>query len=100
MEPLRHFALLNELRNHFFCFFGVKLLKFFDEDPGSGMETERIPDPGWKKVGSGTEKKASDDQGVTKRCRLSWLTNSDLGYEHKCSVADPDPEGSKTFGRI
>jgi hypothetical protein len=24
------------------------------------------------------------DQGVTKRCRLSWLTNSDLVYEPKC----------------
>ncbi len=42
-----------ELRNHFFAFFGVKILKFFDEDPGSGMETVRIRDPGWKKVGSG-----------------------------------------------
>ena len=39
-----------ELRNHFFLLF---LLKFFDEDPGSGMETVRIRDPGWKKVGSG-----------------------------------------------
>jgi hypothetical protein len=42
-----------ELRNHFFAFFGVKILKFFDEDPGSGMETVRIRDPEWKKVGSG-----------------------------------------------
>jgi hypothetical protein len=25
---------------------GVKILKFFDEDPGSGMETVRIRDPG------------------------------------------------------
>jgi hypothetical protein len=33
-----------ELRNHFFCFFGVEILKFFDEDPGSGMETVRIRD--------------------------------------------------------
>jgi hypothetical protein len=41
-----------ELRNHFFAFFGVKILKFF-EDTGSGMETVRILDPGWKKVGSG-----------------------------------------------
>jgi hypothetical protein len=41
-----------ELRNHFFAFFGVKILKFFDENPGSGMETVRIRDPGWKKVGS------------------------------------------------
>jgi hypothetical protein len=31
-----------ELRNHFFAFFGVKILKFFDEDPGSGIN---IPDP-------------------------------------------------------
>jgi hypothetical protein len=33
-----------ELRNHFFAFFGVKILKFFNEDPGSGMETVRILD--------------------------------------------------------
>jgi hypothetical protein len=33
-----------ELRNHFFAFFGVKILKFFDEHPGSGMETVRIRD--------------------------------------------------------
>jgi hypothetical protein len=26
----------------------------------------------------------SSDQGVTKRCRLSWLTNSALVYEPKC----------------
>jgi hypothetical protein len=35
-----------ELRNHFIAFFGVKILKFFDEDPGSGMEKSRIRDPG------------------------------------------------------
>ena len=46
-----------ELRNHFFAFFGVKILKFFDEDPGSGMETVRIRDPGWKRVGSGIRDK-------------------------------------------
>jgi hypothetical protein len=27
------------------------------------------------------------NQGVTKRCRLSWLTNSDLVYEPKCEGA-------------
>ncbi len=32
---------------------GVKILKFFDEDPGSGMKTVWIRDTGWKKVGSG-----------------------------------------------
>ncbi len=31
-----------ELRNHFL---GVKILKFFDADPGSVMETVRIRDP-------------------------------------------------------
>jgi hypothetical protein len=40
-----------ELRNHFF---GLnKIHKLFDAYPGSGMETVRIRDPGWKKVGSG-----------------------------------------------
>jgi hypothetical protein len=32
-----------ELRNHFLK---VKILKFFDADPGSGMEKSRIRDPG------------------------------------------------------
>jgi hypothetical protein len=40
-----------ELKNHFFGFFGVKILKFFDANPGSGMETVRIRDQG-----SGMEK--------------------------------------------
>jgi hypothetical protein len=40
-----------ELRNHFFAFFGVKILKLFDEDPGqrqfgSGMVKSQIRDPG------------------------------------------------------
>jgi hypothetical protein len=34
-----------ELRNHFFAFFGVKILKFFAEDPG------------WKQFGSGIRDK-------------------------------------------
>jgi hypothetical protein len=33
-----------ELRNLFLPFLGVKILKFFDEDRGSGMETVRIRD--------------------------------------------------------
>jgi hypothetical protein len=32
-QPRSYFL---ELRNHFFAFF---MLKYFDEDPGSGMET-------------------------------------------------------------
>jgi hypothetical protein len=55
-----------ELRNHFFAFFGVKILKFFDEDPGSGMETVRIRDPGWKKVGSGIRDKHPGSATLTK----------------------------------
>jgi hypothetical protein len=48
-----------ELGIHFYIFLGVKILKFFDEDPGSGirdgdssdhpgsgMEKSRIRDPG------------------------------------------------------
>ncbi len=34
-------------------FFGVKILKLFDVDPGSGIKKIRIRDPEWKKVGSG-----------------------------------------------
>ncbi len=41
-----------ELRNHFFAFFGVKIFKFFDEDPGSG-----IRDLGWRQFGSGIRDK-------------------------------------------
>jgi hypothetical protein len=36
--------------------FWVNILKFFDADPGSGMEKIWIRDPGWKKFGSGMEK--------------------------------------------
>ena len=32
--------------------FGVKILKFFDADPGSGMGKIRIRDPVWKKFRS------------------------------------------------
>jgi hypothetical protein len=48
-----------ELRNHFFVFFGVKILKFFGVDPGSGIQDEDSSDPGWKKVGSGIRYKHS-----------------------------------------
>jgi hypothetical protein len=48
-----------ELRNHFFVFFWVKILKFFDADPGSGMENVRIRDPG-----SGMEKKSDPGSGM------------------------------------
>jgi hypothetical protein len=50
----------------FFCFFGVKILKF-DEDPGSGMETVQIRDLGWKKVGSGIRDKHPGSATLTSR---------------------------------
>jgi hypothetical protein len=34
-----------ELKNHFFAFFGVKILKFF-EDSGSGIRDGKKSDPG------------------------------------------------------
>ncbi len=35
-----------ELRYHFFAFFGLKILEFFDEDPGSGIRDGDKSDPG------------------------------------------------------
>jgi hypothetical protein len=34
-------------------FFWVKIIKFFDADPGSGMEKNRIRDSGWEKSDPG-----------------------------------------------
>jgi hypothetical protein len=47
-QPRSYFL---ELRNHFFGFLGVKIFKFFDVDPESGMEKSRIRD---KHPGSAT----------------------------------------------
>jgi hypothetical protein len=33
--------------------FGVGILKFFEADPGSGIEQIRLWDPGWKKFETG-----------------------------------------------
>ncbi len=46
-------------------FFWVKILKFFNVDPGSGMEKNL--DPGWKKVGSGIQDKHSGSATLLKR---------------------------------
>ncbi len=58
MQPLdeQPGSYFSELKKPFFCFFwGLKYLNSLmrTRDPGSGMETVRIRDPGWKKVGSG-----------------------------------------------
>ncbi len=59
-----------ELWNHFFVFFLVKILKFFDVDPGSGMETVRIRDPGWKKVGFGIRDKHPGSATLVIACKI------------------------------
>jgi hypothetical protein len=41
---------------------GVKILKFFDADPRSGMETIRILDPEWKKSDPGSGINIRDPQ--------------------------------------
>ncbi len=45
---------ISESLETIFC---VKILKFFDADPGSGTEKIRIRYPGWKKFGSGIRDK-------------------------------------------
>jgi hypothetical protein len=54
-----------ELRNHFFAFLGVKILKFFDEDPGSGIRDgdSSDPGPGWRQFGSGIRDGKKSDPG-------------------------------------
>jgi hypothetical protein len=56
--------IFQSLETIFLLFFGVKIIKFFDEDPGSGIRDgdsldpgSGIRDPGWKKVGSGIRDK-------------------------------------------
>jgi hypothetical protein len=89
-----------EPRNHFLIFFGVEILKFFDEDPGSGMETVRIQDPmsGIEKSrirdkhpGSATPKKIildSTDQPKSNGIRIhaSACVLDPFSYD-----TDPDP---------
>jgi hypothetical protein len=68
-----------ELRNHFFAFWGVKILKFFDEDPGSGMETVRIRDG--KKSVPGSRINIPDPQHCICHSRLyPTATVSEFGY--------------------
>jgi hypothetical protein len=50
MNNSKHIFL--SLETIFFGFFGVKILKFFDEDPG------------WRQFGSGMEKKSDPGSGI------------------------------------
>jgi hypothetical protein len=74
-----------ELRNHFFVFFGVKIRKFFDEDPGSGNRDGDSSDPG-----SGMEKSRIRDPGYTSRIR-------NTGEKVKKSVGFSEPAKNKQF---
>jgi hypothetical protein len=88
--------ILKSLETIFFAFLGVKILKFFDEDPGSEIRDGDSSDPGsgirdGKKLDPGSGINIPDPQHCmdtggrgTKRCRLSWLTNCALLYEPKC----------------
>jgi hypothetical protein len=62
-----------ELRHQFFGFLVVKTLKFFDADPGSGMETVGNWATGWKKVGS--EKHIPDPQHCGRLIHSSGKTH-------------------------
>jgi hypothetical protein len=83
-------------------FFWVKILKFFDADPGSGMETVRIRDPGWIIVGSGIRDK---HPGSATLLRIAGLWIRSLFMQIRIerpitSVADPnpDPTDPQVFG--
>jgi hypothetical protein len=45
----------NQISETLETIFGVKILKFFDADPG--WKKIRVQDPGWKKFGSGIRDK-------------------------------------------
>jgi hypothetical protein len=51
---------VESLETIFFCFFGVKILKFFDEDPGYGIRDGDSSD-----LGSGIEKSRIRDATLT-----------------------------------
>jgi hypothetical protein len=55
-----------ELRNNFFGFFGVKILKYFDADPGSRIRDGDSSDPGWKKSDPGSGINIPDPQHCKK----------------------------------
>jgi hypothetical protein len=59
-----------ELRNNFFAFFWVKIVKFFDEDPGSGMEIVR----------SGMEKSRIRDKHPGSATLLVWKKEIPIQY--------------------
>jgi hypothetical protein len=79
-----------DLRNHFL---GLKYLNSL-MDPGSGMETIRIRDPGWEKVGSGINipdlqhcMEDSPTLDIPFLYRTGWLTNAKFKHISKSNIA-------------
>jgi hypothetical protein len=69
---------ISESLETIFC---VKILKFFDIDPGSGMEKILIRDLGWKKLGSGIPYNIPDPQHCLKdSCFSSTGTGNKPSY--------------------
>jgi hypothetical protein len=56
------------------------VLKFLDKDPGSGMETVLIRDPGWRQFGSGIRdgKKSDPGSGINIPDLQHWLWTTTL----------------------
>jgi hypothetical protein len=86
----------------FFAFFWVKILKFFDEDPGSGMEKVRIRDPGWKKVGSGIRDKHPGSATLAVGEVLDTVFNDKfgLGYWFRIRIQGLEGRPAKKFSVI
>ncbi len=58
--------IFKSLETIFLFFWGVKIRKFFDEDPGSKIRDpgSKIRDPGLRQFGSGKEKKSDLGSGI------------------------------------
>jgi hypothetical protein len=80
---------------------GVKILKFFDEDPGSGIRDGDSSDPGWEKVGSGIRDKhpgSATLSGIRNKHPGSYCISESLETIFLVKIhllfyanADPDP---------
>ncbi len=57
----------------------LSVLQVFIQNPGGPDSAWNLPDE--LSVGQAVQIRVSPQQGATKRCRLSWLTNSALVYE-------------------
>jgi hypothetical protein len=72
----------------YFFLFSVPRLTKFDQDPFRIRNTDTYTcchrGRNGHGVGKWVRKGKEVDQGITKRCRLSWLTNSAFEYEPKC----------------